>query len=44
MFFALFFMKKGCQSAHFSVNYGADFLALKSDILTLFEIKNRGLL
>jgi hypothetical protein len=37
-------MKKACGSVSFSVNFGADFLALKSDILALFEIKHRGLL
>jgi hypothetical protein len=43
-FLACFFVKKACGSVDFSVDYGADFLALKSDILTLFAIKHRGLL
>jgi hypothetical protein len=39
-----FFAKKACGSVDFGVNYGAGFLALTSDILTLFAIKHRGLL
>ena len=39
-----FFAKKACGSVDFGVNYVAGFLALMSDILTLFVIKHRGLL